>query len=179
MNYELIPEDTIVSIRIHPEGLLQSLAHSLEFRFKTLKATGQLDEENTGTALINANANDLELVGVIENGQINKEKLTQANQEEIKKRIINEAFKRGHDIEIKAMIFRSQTTFNIRMPAGKQVANFGCHLSAPKPGIKVAEGQCDLSLRVLGIPPITGPMSMFKVADELYVHFKATFKQVD
>ena len=179
MNLELISEKTQVVIQTGTEGLFNPFAHNLEFHLRNIKGVGRFTGPYSGTSDLTCSMRDSVLIGALSHDAVDPKILSEADKLQIQKRLQKEVAEQMGNIEIKAMLIDNQATLNIDTECGKQVAHCLIMISQPEPHLRIFEGRFLLSLKLLGIKPITGPLGIFRVADTLKVRVKGVYRIVE
>ena len=80
----------------------------------------------------------------------------------------------GAEVRVAATLAGDRASLEVRTPLGVQAASASVRVERG-PTIRV-RGECELSLRALGVPPVRGPAGAFRLADRVQILFDVSFR---
>lgn len=150
--------------------MLARLAHDLEIQ--CLRVRGEAEANGDAwTAKATIVISDLEVVGALRGGHVDRGVLSASDRTEIEQRL-RDAFGSTRKIEIAAR-GSTRTRGDVELVAGEARAKTALRFSvAERAGALVVNGGADVSMKALGVRDVKGPLGAFKLADTIAVHFE-------
>jgi hypothetical protein len=165
-----LSQPSSVVLRTFAEGLFARLAHDLEIT--ALEAWGEGTDEPPRATLGFAVAG-LRVRGAVRAGKVDDRVLSASERADIESRM-QEALGVG-EVTVGATLLGESGRLEVRTPRGSQSVEVAVRVSREAGGVRV-QGECELSLRALGVPPVRGPAGAFRLADRVEVRFEANFE---
>jgi hypothetical protein len=168
--YTLDPSRSELRVRTTPEGLLGSLAHSLELSTRSL--SGELHGDR---ATVTLPTKTLVLDGVVRRGVVDRAALSARDREDIARRLQGEVFAGGGALTLTLRREAGVLRGELQGPRGRAAVSVHATEREGPDGARLFEGSVTASLRALGVPELRGPLGAFRVADALQGTFRAVF----
>jgi hypothetical protein len=165
-----LSQPSSVVVRTFAEGLFARLAHDLEIG--ALEAWGEGTDAPPHATLGFAVAG-LRVMGAVRAGKVDDRTLSASDRADIEARM-NEALGAG-EVTVEATLLGETARLEVRAPRGRQSVEVAVEVSREAGCVRV-QGECALSLRALGVPPVRGPAGAFRLKDRVEVRFAARFE---
>jgi len=172
LNLRFSAKGSTITVRTFAEGLLARFAHDLEIAIRDV--TGEGTDEPT-EATLRVALSGLRVAGVVRDGVVDERTLSASERADIEARM-REALAGGQEIRVDASLAGDRATLVVRAPGGTQPVTVVVQVEREAAGVMRVRGECALSLRALGVPPVRGPAGAFRVADRVAVRFDARFE---
>src|SRR6185295_2978151 len=154
--YSLDPARTSILVHTFAEGLLSRLAHDLEIEARG--ARGVTDAPDTGS--IDVPVAELRVVGARKKNVVDPSALSASERADIEQKIRAEVLPGGEHVRVVVALEGARARLTVTTPVSRA-------REEGNSGEIVVSGQCDLSLKALGIAPVKGPMNAFRLSDRV------------
>lgn len=162
-----------VTVRTRATGLLARLAHDLELAAPCASVKLEREEGGWNTEAHFA-VRDLRVVGAVHRGVVDRSVLSASDKEEIERKIRREVL-RGDEVVVQASgDGLAEACLQVKAPAGRQSLRTTLRAESADGRVHCVAGRCELSLVMLGVAEIKGPLGAFRVHDEVEVIFRMT-----
>jgi hypothetical protein len=169
MSYIIDNASSKLTIRTRAQGMLARLAHDLSLVARSVE--GQIELKGDAWSAHLTVPPSLFVEGVVKAERVDTTVLSPSDRQEIDRRVLDEILRRkGVHIEASGA---SRTSGRAKVTVADRSTDASAQLQLREhdDGSLTAQGQVDLSLQALGVPPIKGPLNAFKVADIVVVQF--------
>lgn len=164
----------LVRLRTVAEGLLSALAHDLEI--ETSDVSGEAEGPD-GPVHLRVPVARLKVTGAVRKGNVVEGVLGPMEREEIERRMADAIG--GEALVIEATLHATGDAkvarLHVQAPRGSETVQADVQRDTNENGRVEVRGACALSMRALGVGPVKGPLGAFRIKDEVWVTFEATF----
>ena len=175
VRYTLDAPTSKLTIRTGTVGMFSPLAHDLELAAGALRGELELDGD-AYSVRVQVHVAQLRVAGVVKRGKLDADALSARDRAEIERRIREDVFRTAGDVLIEARGTGRTAAVDVRVGAGVARVSVGLSKLTRDALEARADGECELSIKALGLTEVRGPLNAFRVADTLHVRFDVTFR---
>jgi hypothetical protein len=176
VTYTLDAQTSRLTARTGTVGMFSPLAHDLELTAQGITGEAR-DADGKFSARVEIPAGQLRVAGVVKRGRVEPDVLSNKDRAEIERRIREDVFRAAATLV--AEVSGSGQSGQLELRAGTAgVVRVPLKLARVTRDEREAraEGECELSIKALGLPEVRGPLHAFRVADTVHVRFEVTFR---
>ena len=169
---KLDPSHSTLEIRTQAEGALSRLAHNLVIG--ATQISGSATPGEPASADVRVFVAGLRVRGVLKGEAVDLTSPSRGDRDEIERRIRTDVLS-GEAVDVHLDVTGGVAQARLRWVGGSASLQFPVQLEPRSDGGYASTGEAPVSLKLLGVKPIVGPLRAFRVVDTIRVRWEAVF----